>query len=102
MLAAAAERLGCASVAYTYNDPASSSSTPTTWRWRGERGIRNAAVVCGYVSPAPRAPSCSRTWTRRTWTRAFTEDFYLAALRRRARRAVLDAEYLRHRDEPVA
>src|SRR4029434_4278163 len=55
-IAEAAQRLGCRSVAFTYNDPVIfmeyAMDVADACR---ERGIRAVAVTAGYMTPAPRA-----------------------------------------------
>ncbi|HXP04581.1 MAG TPA: AmmeMemoRadiSam system radical SAM enzyme, partial [Stellaceae bacterium] len=56
VLAAAAERLGCASVAYTYNDPTVFMEYAIdVAKAARERGVRSVAVTAGYMCPEPRA-----------------------------------------------
>jgi pyruvate formate lyase activating enzyme len=69
-IAIAAERSGCRSVAYTYNDPVIflEYAIDVAQACR-ERGIRNVAVSAGYDCAAPRrAPSSTATWTPPTST----------------------------------
>ena len=55
-IAAAAERWGCRSVAYTYNDPVIFIEYAVDVAAAcHERGIRTVAVTAGYVEPAARA-----------------------------------------------
>ncbi len=56
VIAAAAERLGCASVAFTYNDPVIflEYAIDVADACRA-RGIKTVAVTAGYVCPEPRA-----------------------------------------------
>src|SRR3954469_12945346 len=55
-VARAAAELGCASIAFTYNDPVifAEYAMDTALAAR-ERGVRSVAVTAGYMSPAPRA-----------------------------------------------
>ncbi|MFC3226807.1 AmmeMemoRadiSam system radical SAM enzyme [Marinibaculum pumilum] len=77
MLAEAAQRLGCRSVAYTYNDPTIflEYAVDTAIACR-EKGIRNVAVSAGYVCPAPRAEFYSVMDAVNIDLKAFTEEFY--------------------------
>ena len=96
-IAAAAEELGCASVAFTYNDPV------IFMEYAGDvadachaRGIRTVAVTAGYVNPEPRAEFFSHIDAANVDLKAFDEDFYLH-LCGAHRDAVLDTlEYLVH------
>jgi pyruvate formate lyase activating enzyme len=76
-LAAAAGRLGCASIAYTYNDPTVfmeyAIDVATAAR---ERGIRSVAVTAGYICPEPRAEFFSHMDAANIDLKGFTEDFY--------------------------
>jgi len=76
-LAAAASRLGCASIAYTYNDPAVfmeyAIDVATAAR---ERGVRNVAVTAGYMCPEPRAELFRHMDAANIDLKGFTEGFY--------------------------
>lgn len=76
-LAAAAERLGCRSVAFTYNDPVIfmeyAMDVADACR---ERGIRSIAVSAGYMTPAPRAEFYAHMDAANIDLKAFTETFY--------------------------
>jgi pyruvate formate lyase activating enzyme len=76
-LAESAERLGCASVAYTYNDPTifMEYADDVALACR-ERGIRSVAVTAGYMSAAPRAEFFSHMDAANVDLKAFTERFY--------------------------
>jgi pyruvate formate lyase activating enzyme len=77
MLADAAERLGCASVAYTYNDPTIFMEyADDVADACHERGIRSVAVTAGYMSPAPRAEFFAHMDAANVDLKAFTERFY--------------------------
>lgn len=77
VLADAAARLGCRSVAYTYNDPIIflEYAVDTALACRA-RGIRNVAVSAGYVCPAPRAEFYAAMDAVNIDLKAFSEDFY--------------------------
>src|SRR5690606_8037353 len=56
MLAQAANRLGCSSIAFTYNDPVVFREYAIDAAEAGrEVGIKSVAVTAGYMCPAPRA-----------------------------------------------
>jgi pyruvate formate lyase activating enzyme len=76
-VAAAAERLGCRSVAFTYNDPVvfHEYAVDTAAACR-ERGIRTVAVTAGYVCAEPRAEFYARMDAANVDLKAFTERFY--------------------------
>ncbi len=76
-IAATAERLGCRSVAFTYNDPVifheyaidvADACRP--------RGIKSVAVTAGYVCPAPRAAFYRHMDAANVDLKGFTERFY--------------------------
>ena len=73
----AAERLGCASVAYTYNDPAIflEYAVDTAEACRA-RGIRNVAVTAGYICAEPRKRLFAAMDAANVDLKAFTERFY--------------------------
>lgn len=77
MLAAAAKRLGCASVAYTYNDPVVfmeyAADVADACR---EQGVRSVAVTAGYMCPEPRAHFYSHMDAANVDLKGFTERFY--------------------------
>jgi pyruvate formate lyase activating enzyme len=76
-IARAAERLGCRSVAYTYNDPVIFLEYATaTARACRERGIRSVAVTAGYVSSGAREAFFSGMDAANVDLKAFSEDFY--------------------------
>src|SRR5690606_37443242 len=76
-LAVAAERLGCRSVAFTYNDPVIfmeyAMDVADACR---ERGIRSVAVSAGYMTPAPRAEFYGHLDAANIDLKAFSERFY--------------------------
>ena len=77
MLADAAERLGCASVAYTYNDPVIFMEyADDVADACHERGIRSVAVTAGYMSAEPRAEFFAHMDAANVDLKAFTERFY--------------------------
>jgi pyruvate formate lyase activating enzyme len=76
-LAAAAQRLGCRSVAFTYNDPVIfmeyAMDVADACR---ELGIRAVAVSAGYMNPAPRAEFYRHIDAANIDLKGFTDDFY--------------------------
>jgi pyruvate formate lyase activating enzyme len=72
-----AQRLGCRSVAFTYNDPIifHEYAIDVAAACR-DRGIRTIAVTNGYVNPAPRAEFYAAVDAANIDLKAFTEDFY--------------------------
>jgi pyruvate formate lyase activating enzyme len=76
-LAAAAARLDCASIAYTYNDPTVFMEYAIDVAQAArERGIRSVAVSAGYISPEPRAELFRHMDAANIDLKGFTEDFY--------------------------
>jgi pyruvate formate lyase activating enzyme len=76
-LADAAERLGCASVAFTYNDPVvfMEYAIDVADACRA-RGIRSVAVTAGYMCAEPRAEFYRHMDAANVDLKAFTERFY--------------------------
>ena len=76
-IAFAAERLGCASVAFTYNDPVifAEYAIDTADACRA-RGIRTVAVTAGYMKPEPRAEFYRHMDAVNIDLKGFTEEFY--------------------------
>ena len=76
-IAATAERLGCRSVAFTYNDPVIflEYAVDVAQACRA-RGLRSVAVTAGYVLAEPRAELFEHMDAVNIDLKAFTEDFY--------------------------
>ncbi|MFZ4532774.1 MAG: AmmeMemoRadiSam system radical SAM enzyme [Alsobacter sp.] len=78
-IARAAAQLGCASVAYTYNDPVIfleyALDTAAACR---EAGVRSVAVTAGYICDAPRERFFAGMDATNVDLKAFTERFYKA------------------------
>jgi pyruvate formate lyase activating enzyme len=76
-LAAAARRLGCKSVAFTYNDPIIflEYAIDVARACRAE-GVRTAAVTAGYVEPEPRREFFAHMDAANVDLKGFSEDFY--------------------------
>ena len=76
-LAAAAERLGCASIAYTYNDPTVFMEYAIDVAHAArERGVRSVAVTAGYICPEPRVELYKHMDAANIDLKGFSEDFY--------------------------
>jgi len=76
-LADAADRLGCASVAFTYNDPVVFMECAIdTARACRARGIRSVAVTAGYMCAEPREEFYRLMDAANVDLKAFTERFY--------------------------
>jgi pyruvate formate lyase activating enzyme len=77
MIADAAVRLGCQSVAFTYNDPVIwAEYAIDTARACHERGLKTIAVTAGYINPEPRGEFFSVMDAANVDLKGFTEDFY--------------------------
>ncbi|MGZ4318643.1 MAG: AmmeMemoRadiSam system radical SAM enzyme [Gaiellaceae bacterium] len=76
-IAAAAERLGCRSVAFTYNDPVIflEYAVDTAAACRS-RGIAPVAVTAGYVSAVPRAELFAHVGAANIDLKSFDDGFY--------------------------
>lgn len=76
-LAAAAKRLGCASIAYTYNDPVIFMEyAMDVAQAARELDVRSVAVTAGYICPAPRAEFFRYMDAANIDLKGFTEQFY--------------------------
>jgi len=76
-IARAAGRLGCASVAYTYNDPVifMEYALDTAAACRA-RGVKNVAVTAGFICEEPRKRLFAAMDAANVDLKAFTERFY--------------------------
>jgi pyruvate formate lyase activating enzyme len=76
-IARAAQRLGCASVAFTYNDPVifAEYAMDVADACHG-LGIKAVAVTAGYMNPAPRADFYRHMDAANVDLKGFTETFY--------------------------
>jgi pyruvate formate lyase activating enzyme len=76
-LAHAARELGCASVAFTYNDPVIFHEYAIdVARACREQGVRTVAVTAGYIAAAPRAEFFRHMDAANVDLKSFSEDFY--------------------------
>jgi pyruvate formate lyase activating enzyme len=77
VIARAAERLGCRSVAFTYNDPVifHEYAIDVAQACR-EHGVKTVAVTAGEVCPAPRAEFYRHMDAANVDLKGFTERFY--------------------------
>jgi pyruvate formate lyase activating enzyme len=96
-IADAAVRLGCESVAFTYNDPVIflEYATDVADACR-ERGIKAVAVTAGYVCDEPRVELFRHMDAANVDLKAFTEDFYARVCAGRLAPVLETLEYLRH------
>jgi len=76
-IAKAAQRLGCRSVAYTYNDPVIFLEYAVdTAKACHALGIKSVAVTAGYISPGAREDFYAHMDAANVDLKAFTDDFY--------------------------
>src|SRR6478735_2743708 len=76
-IAAAADRLGCRSVAFTYNDPVVwAEYAIDTARACRAAGVKTVAVTAGYISPEARGPFFEFMDAANVDLKGFTEEFY--------------------------
>ena len=77
VIAEAAQRTGCRSVAYTYNDPVIflEYAVDVAQACR-ERGIKSVAVTAGYICDEPRVEFYRHMDAANIDLKAFTESFY--------------------------
>ena len=96
-LADAARRLGCASVAFTYNDPTVflEYAIDVAQACR-EAAVRTVAVTAGYLCPAPRAEFFAAMDAANVDLKGFTERFYRKVCGAELAPVLDTLEYLRH------
>jgi pyruvate formate lyase activating enzyme len=96
-IARAAERLGCRSVAFTYNDPVvfHEYAVDVAQACR-ERGVRAVAVTAGYVCPEPRAEFYRHMDAANVDLKAFIGDFYHGVCAARLEPVLDTLRYIRH------
>ena len=96
-LAATAERLGCRSVAFTYNDPVIflEYAIDTAIACR-ERGLKAVAVTAGYVCPKPRAELFAHVDATNVDLKSFGADFYREICAGRLDPVLETLEYIRY------
>jgi pyruvate formate lyase activating enzyme len=96
-LAAAARKLGSASVAFTYNDPVvfMEYAIDTAHACR-EAGIKSVAVTAGYMCPQPRAEFYRHMDAANVDLKGFTERFYYKVCGGELAAVLETLEYLKH------
>ena len=96
-IAVAAAKLGCASIAFTYNDPIIFHEYARDIAAAcHERGVKTVAVTAGYLTDAARPDFFADIDAANVDLKAFTEDFY-RRLTKSELRPVLDTlEFLVH------
>jgi pyruvate formate lyase activating enzyme len=99
-IAAAAEAYGCASVAFTYNDPVifAEYAMDIADACR-DRGIKTVAVTAGYMHDAPRREFYAKMDAANVDLKAFTDEFYFRICGGRLQPVLDTLRYLRHETE---
>jgi pyruvate formate lyase activating enzyme len=96
-VAAAAQALGCSSVAFTYNDPVIfleyAADVADACR---ERGIKAVAVTAGYICDEPRRELFAHMDAANVDLKGFTEEFYSRVCAGRLSPVLETLEYLKH------
>jgi pyruvate formate lyase activating enzyme len=97
MIADAAVRLGCRSVAFTYNDPTIFFEYAIDVAEACHaRGVKTVSVTAGYMSRKPRAELYRHMDAANVDLKAFTEDFYVRQTKSHLNPVLETLEYLRH------
>ncbi len=96
-IAQTAQQLGCASVAFTYNDPVIflEYAVDVADACR-ERGVRAVAVTAGYVCDEPRREFFAHMDAANVDLKAFSETFYRRTCSGHLQPVLDTLEYLRH------
>ncbi len=96
-IAAAAVRLGCASVAFTYNDPVifAEYAIDIAAACR-ERGVHTVAVTAGYIHPEPRREFFAAMDAANVDLKGFSEQFYRKLAFAELAPVLATLEYIRH------
>jgi pyruvate formate lyase activating enzyme len=96
-IAEAAARLGCRSVAFTYNDPVifMEYAIDVADACR-ERGVKAIAVTAGYMNAGPRAELYRHIDAANVDLKAFSDDFYRQICAGRLQPVLDTLQYLRH------
>lgn len=96
-IARAAHALGCASVAFTYNDPTIFMEYAIdVARACHERGVRTVAVTAGYMCDAPRRELYAHIDAANVDLKGFTEEFYYKVCGGHLAPVLDTLEYLKH------
>lgn len=100
MIAAAAERHACRSVAYTYNDPVvfHEYAIDVAQACR-EKGIQSVAVTAGYVSPEPRIEFFQWMDAANVDLKAFSDHFYHKITGGHLQPVLDTLQYIKHETE---
>ncbi|MGV6825652.1 MAG: AmmeMemoRadiSam system radical SAM enzyme [bacterium] len=97
MIAATAERLGCRSVAFTYNDPVIFMEYAIdVARACHQRDIKAVAVTAGYISPGAREAFFEHMDAANVDLKGFSEDFYRKLTSGHLQPVLDTLKYLKH------
>jgi len=100
MIAEAAVRTGCRSVAYTYNDPVIFLEYAVdVAKACHARGLKNVAVTAGYICDEARREFFSHMDAANVDLKAFTEDFYKRLCTSELAAVLETLEYLVHQTD---
>ncbi len=99
-IARAAVEAGCASVAFTYNDPVifAEYAMDTADACRAA-GILTVAVTAGYISPEPRREFYAKMDAANVDLKGFTDEFYVKLTGARLAPVLDTLRYLQHETE---
>jgi pyruvate formate lyase activating enzyme len=96
-IARTAERLGCKSVAFTYNDPVIFAEYAMDVADAcHERGIKTVAVTAGYIHAEPRRDFFARMDAANVDLKGFTEAFYVKQTGSHLQPVLETLKYLKH------
>lgn len=96
-IAEAAQRLGCTSVAFTYNDPVIFAEyAMDTADACHARGIQTVAVTAGYIHAAPRRAFFAKMDAANVDLKSFNDDFYFRLTGSHLQPVLDTLVYLRH------
>jgi pyruvate formate lyase activating enzyme len=96
-IAQTAERLGCKSVAFTYNDPVIFAEYAMDVADAcHERDIKTVAVTAGYIHAEPRRDFFAKMDAANVDLKAFTEEFYVKQTGSRLQPVLDTLKYLKH------
>jgi pyruvate formate lyase activating enzyme len=96
-IASHAQKLGCKSVAFTYNDPVIFAEYAMDVADACHaRGIQTVAVTAGYIHAEPRRELYAKMDAANVDLKAFTEDFYHRVTFSKLQPVLETLEYLKH------
>jgi pyruvate formate lyase activating enzyme len=99
-IAEAASRLGCRSVAFTYNDPVIFLEYAVdAARACHERGVRAVAVSAGYICPEPRKELFDHLDAVNIDLKGFSEEFYAKLCSGRLEPVLETLRYVKHQTD---